>query len=319
MQILLVDEANDEIDPAEDIIIQSLNYFFSDNYRSIVCSAKYISSFLHGSSTLAILLGTIFIRSMMVKHADNIRTDNCKSHQARLSIIGILVAVFIFTFCMGVIIVLILYPLSPFDFVLARSCRGLAISYSEIEKRKIMEGWLARLVSLAVFTIAILSCHVRIIRFKRHHNMSYFSQFRQNIVTVDQTLAAAYLKIALAVFRETIFLSIINSSTSMIKDENFIKISNFLNCIAIPCYWIYSTKKDFKEYWSKETVFLRNILPRTEVAPLQINTVYSSEHKSSSAIQPRGPHIHEKSFMGDISQPVSESRLPGKFAHGLKF
>ena len=319
VQILLVVEENDEKDPYDEVLIHVLDSLFYDHQKSIFCSVQYMSNFIHATSTLNVLLGTIFIRSMMVKHADNMRPNSldCKSHQARLSIIGILVAVFIFTFCSGVIIVLIFDPLSPFDFVLVRNCREVPISYSEEEMRKIMQGWLSRLVSLAIFALATFSCHVRIIQFKRRHNMSYFSHFRQNIATVDQSLAAAYLKIGLAVFKEVIFYSIINKSTSTIEVDAFMKISNVLNCIAIPCYWIYSTKQDFNELWSKETVFWRKFLPANKVVSPRLNGVYSLE-QTSATIEPRGPHIQETSFMGEESHPYREERLDGRFSYGFQ-
>ena len=152
-----------------------------------------MSHFIHGTAILSVLLGSIFIRSMMVKHADNIRPDiyECKRHQARVRIIGVLVAVFIFTLCIGVVLVLYLHSHTPFDFVVVRSCRGVPLTYPEDENKKIVRAWMSRLVSLSIFAIATLSCHVRIINFKRRHNMSYFSQFRQNIATLDQSLAAA--------------------------------------------------------------------------------------------------------------------------------
>ena len=116
VQIFLIGEGSENTDPNVDDFVQSLEYVFSDHYRSILCSAQYMTGFFHGSSTLIILLGIIFIRLMMIKYADNIRTDSLdrKVHQARLSIIGILVVVFIFTFCIGVIINLVLFPLSLF-------------------------------------------------------------------------------------------------------------------------------------------------------------------------------------------------------------
>ena len=120
VQLLTNIEEYEEIGLQEDPIIQSLDLLFADSYKSVICSARYISYFIHGSSTLYVMVGIIFIRSMMIKHADNIRQDNlaCKSHQARLSVIGILVAVLVFTGCIGVIISFILLPSSPFDLVL---------------------------------------------------------------------------------------------------------------------------------------------------------------------------------------------------------
>ena len=133
-QSLLTEESEITI-PDENLILHYLEYNFSDNYKSLLCSAKYISQFLHGTFTLTILVGIVFMRSMMVKYADNIRTNNCKAHQARLSFIGILVAVFIFTSCTGVVLTLIIYPIPSSEFVLVRNCRGVPFQYESTRYR----------------------------------------------------------------------------------------------------------------------------------------------------------------------------------------
>ena len=148
--------------------------------------------------------------------------------------------------------------------------------------------------------------------------MSYFSQFRQNIATVDQLLAAGYLKIGLAIFEEALFFSMINNLNIIIEIETFMKISNFLNCIIIPCYWMYSTHRDFTELWSKETVFCRKYVPQSNrVCPLKLNTMYSLD-LSHTALEPRRPHILETSFMVEESQTDRSLRLPGRSSYGFK-
>jgi hypothetical protein len=141
---------------------------------------------------------------MMVKHAENIRPDSYdrKNYHAYVRIIRILVAVFIFTFIVRMLLILYLNHHSPFDFVVLRICSRVPLTYPEAENKKIMRAWMCCLVSLSIFAIATLSCHVRIINYKRCHNMSYFSQFRQNIATMDQSLVATYLQIVLAIFYE---------------------------------------------------------------------------------------------------------------------
>ena len=254
---IFIGDANDQTIPDGDMIIQYFEYSFSDNYKAIICSIKYISQYIHGSFTLCILCGSIFIRSMMVKHADNIRTNNldCKSHQAYLSDIGILAGILILTIWLGLIITMIIAPISPVDYVLVQSCRGVPISYSEEEMRKKLSHVSSRFVILVVFALGTLSSQVRISYFRKHHNGSYFSKFRQNIATIDQSLAAAYLRIAAALVKEVMIFVIIRNSTRIIQFETYLKIRNILMCVVIPCYWIYSTKKDFPEFWSEEMCF----------------------------------------------------------------
>jgi hypothetical protein len=310
VQIFINIEEYEEIGLEEDPIIQSLELLFTDSYKSIICSARYMAYFIHGSSTLYVMVGIIFIRSIMIKHADNIRQDNlaCKSHQARLSVIGILVAVLVFTGCFGVIIGFILLPRSPFDFVLVRNCRGVSMSYSEEETHKIISSWLTRLIIIILISLAIFSCQVRIIVFKRRHNSSYFSHFRQNIATLHQTFAAAYLKICMALVKEVIFFNWVTNSSTSIEIGPFLKLSIVLDCIFIPCFWMYSTKHDFREFWCSETVFWRKNIIEKYVFPAV----------PTPSLEPRRPHILETSFIDNQSDRKIKRLHPGRFSFSLK-
>ena len=101
--------------------------------------------------------------------------------------------------------------------------------------------------------VEAFKCHARIIL------------FRQNIATLDQKLMAAYLRICRPILREIIFIPILISSQPVVKDEMFLKLMNCVNSIDIPCYWVFSTKKDFKEFWSEENVFLKQPSPLPNV------------------------------------------------------
>ena len=87
-------------------LIQVLDHVFSDYYKSILCSARYLAGFIFLFSSLVIILGTIFIRMIMIKHAENIRTNRFirKGHQAYLKIFGILVRVWLVTLITNAII-----------------------------------------------------------------------------------------------------------------------------------------------------------------------------------------------------------------------
>ena len=116
-QSLLIEDSKISISN-EHLVLHYLEYNFSGNYKSLLCSAKYISQFLHGTFTVTTFVGIVFLRSMMVKYADDIRTNNCKAHQARLSFLGVLVAVFIVTSCTGVVITFIIFTLPSSEYVL---------------------------------------------------------------------------------------------------------------------------------------------------------------------------------------------------------
>ena len=89
-----------------------LNYFtefiFHDTARSVACSGQFVAQFIHERFVQYMLIGLVLLRTIMVKHANNIRTKNCKAHQARLSFIGILILIFVITNILGIIIVIFL-------------------------------------------------------------------------------------------------------------------------------------------------------------------------------------------------------------------
>ena len=142
--------------------------------------------------------------------------------------------------------------------------------------------------------------------------MSYFSQFRQNIATLDQTLVAAYLKICLLVLQNINFNPIFTNSQPVIEHGISTKLSNFVNIIVIPCYWFFSTKQNFKGFCSKETVFLKQLSPQATVAPHKI----ISEEGTTQVLVPRRPEYQETSFMNEGSLSNTR-RLPGKFTYGF--
>ena len=184
------------------------------------------------------------------------------------------------------------------------------MSYSEEERHKIISSWLSRLIFIILITLAIFSCQVRIIVFKRRHNSSYFSRFRQNIATLHQTFVAAYLKICMALVKEVIFFNgVINPFTS-IELGSFLKISIVLDCIFIPCFWMYSTKQDFREFWCGETVFWR-----TNRIPKYVFAVQADVRNLS--LEPRRPHTLETSFIFQSERKI-EKLHPGRFSFSFK-
>ena len=297
-EICILSEINEQNGVAvKDEFVRALDPLFLDYYKSFLCSAQYLAGFIFTWASMDVLLGIIFIRMMMIKYANKIQTTRFinKGQKAHLRIIGILVAVWIIALITNNIINLILFPFFPFDFFPVKSCRGVVILYDEEEQQMIFRGWLIRLINLVLMAVAALTSHARVLLFRRHHSLSYFSKYRQNIATLDQTLMAAYLKIFLAILKEMNFIPILINSHSIIEDELFMKIMNLVNCTVVPCYWVFSTKQHFKEFWSKETIFLKRLSPPTNVAPQQ--NVGDQGQGASTMIIPRREEYQDTSFI----------------------
>ena len=159
-------------------------------------------------------------------------------------------------------------------------------------------------VLLGLIVVTTISCHIRVIYYRRKHNNSYFSKYRQSMATMDQLLAAAYLKLLTSLSEEAVVLTHVLHLTLTVDYDTFLQMNNLLNCIIVPCYWLVSSRRDFKELWALGTCFwaskpvphkkgqnISNRLPLTPRRPnLQksvLNYDYEGSHKTQEATTPR--------------------------------
>ena len=290
----------------QDDLLQSLDLLYLDTYLSNVCAAQYMFGHVYRSSTLYLYFGVIFIRMILIRHAENIRTDNMspKTHQARLSIIGGIVLGLILSLMASLIINLMLFPQFPFEFLLVRNCRGIQTLYSSEEIEKIKKGWSVDLVGLMLLLVATMFFHLRVCLTKRRQHISKFSQNRQNIATLDQTLAASYLKLVLAIMETFSFLLILNNSPYKIYNTPLLVATNTLNCIAVPAYWTYSASTHFQDLSSHQILFSRKL------------TSHNSVNASRGVLEPRRPT--NQHISGEQYSKGGEGFRPGKFSYIFK-
>ena len=218
---------------------------------------------------------------MMINYAEQIRTSSmiCRNHQAQLSKIGAFGAVYILTIMISNIINVICFTNFPYEFVLVKYCRGVPLSYSEIKRQKIIQAWMIKSWFYILMLLTALFSHLKIWVTKRRRHRSNFTMKRQNIATLDQTLSAFYLKVCWAILSEIYLYLIINKSQYKTYINVFNLTGDFLNCIVVPSYWLYSTKQGFKDLWSQDSLLVKK--KRT--------TPYSPLHNISSDKEPRRP------------------------------
>ena len=77
---------------------------------------------------------------------------------------------------------------------------------------------LLRLFSTFGLLFFLLTTHLRIARFRKSKNNSYFPKFRQNIATCNQTLAYAYIKCAIQ------FAKVFHLMTLYLDNDMFIDV-----------------------------------------------------------------------------------------------
>ena len=250
------------------------------------CSANVVFNFLHGTPTMLILLAAVFIRFVMIKHAENIRKEKkfCKSHQAHISRIGALVGVLVLMTSLVYIINYMTHDFFPEEFTEVKICKG--VERLGREKMSLKHCWL-RITALSMLFMFTLSFNIRIMLFRQRHNHSYFSRYRQNIATAYQTLLLIYTKIGFKTMKEVLILCTILGKTHSGQKTHFVLITvwNIVECVLIPGFLLFSTKNHFPEIWSEETLFWFKI--KYVKHGLCLTNLREETKK-----EPRGPYNH---------------------------
>ena len=300
----------------EESLMDYLLRLVSFNHQtSLSCSTHVLANFFHGVPTMLILLGVVFIRLIMIKHAEKVRQDKMprKRDQARLSMIGVLVGVLIITLCLIYMVNFIMHDFFPNEFIEVRICKGVYKPTDEIEK---MRFWWMRMSSLALMLIFTLSCNIRIFLFRRQHGLSYFSRYRQNIATAHQTFAAIYIKIIFKILKEILILCIIFEKFSCSRMFLFLMMPycSILECIIIPGYWIFSTKSHFPELWSTETLFWNKVVSKRKLR--QDENGFTDLSKTTPEKVPRGPYSNDRKV--DLMHQNVFKGPAGKFSYKMR-
>ena len=265
-------------------LLLALDILYLDIYNSRLCAAQYIMSHVYRSTSINIFLSMVFLRMILIKHGDKIRTESMRSkqHQARLSVIGALFSLFIFSYLIILIFNLVLFPQFPYEFLVVRHCRGLPSSYTNTEWEKIRAGWSIDVVLLLLVLVIIVCCNLRVLFIRRKWHRSRFTQRRQNIATLNQVLVAAYLKLFSALTETFSFLLILNNSSYAVNTYQLLIITSIINCIVVPGFWLYSSGNHLKEITSQQ---IKTSLP-----------LYSTSPAPRYPLEPRRPNNLEMTF-----------------------
>ena len=146
-----------------------------------------------------LLIGNIFLRGLLVKHAKYISIES-NSNTLMVSDFGLPVWLSIISFSFLHILYFCLTPDFPYNFPNVRICQNLS-SYTNVTELtghdnvlhnkmfiSMMVGWLL----LMAF---VISAHLKIYSLQRSFTRQR-QVLRQNVNTVQQVLAAAYIKLA---------------------------------------------------------------------------------------------------------------------------
>ena len=152
--------------------------------------------YFHRIFSFYILIGNLFLRGLLVKHAKYISLE---SHVNTLMVsdFGLPVWVTISTFSFLNLLYLGLNEDFPFNFPSVRTCRGISTFIDTGHQHDNYKMLLSVIVCLFLLTGFVIMSHSKIYALQKsfRKTQSTRKQLRQNVNTVQQILAAAYLKV----------------------------------------------------------------------------------------------------------------------------
>ena len=284
------------------LVASALHYSELRLFSCMLCFHTYI---MFRSSTLTVLVASVFHRGIIVKRGGDISL--LANRKTFIQNSGILIFILCFTWNLTLCISLMINPHFPDKFPLVLLCLENDLDSLKAAEDNLIIARLADFAACLLFTFSLCSSHTRIYRFKQCHGASYFSNFRQNIATVNETLLAAYVKIGF------IFLNLLVGFLCVfyIRSENFFIIYQLfgnltvvVDCIIIPASWIFSTRKSFPELWSG--IFLeRHDLSVPE-------SVQETRKTKNSVKNPKGPYVDDrdlKEILEHDAMKLNHSRI----------
>ena len=226
----------------------------SENYH---CSAMTLTPQLYRIVSLYLLLGSLFLRSLFVKHAKYISVVS-KSNKLVITDFGIpiWVAIVAFTVLNGLFIGL--HPNFPIEFPNVRICRGIEPYRNETDKARQFQILLMFLIWFIIIASFVLSSHLRL-----HQYIAKFqrkNKVRQNVNTIQQTIAAAYIKLLTSLINNTLLhWQAANPKAISTKQIQFCEaVAMSLECVIVPAFWLWETKKNFPELISSRNTVFKN-------------------------------------------------------------
>ena len=97
-------------------------------------------------------------------------------------------------------------------------------------KKEMTRNNLLRIGQIFFVVIFVLTSQLRIRRYRKTHNHSYFMSYRQNIATIDQTIYYAYIKCFCNLMKSIQFIAVVEFNLILYMDVVGALIGIFPNC-----------------------------------------------------------------------------------------
>ena len=125
---------------------------------------------------------------------------------------------------------------------------------------------------------------------------------------MDQLMFAAYVTLITALTKEALVITNLLNFSSTMDYQTFLQFNTLINCISIPSYWIYSTRKDFHELWSIETCFWKT----------KNTTLQETIEVQMVPLEPRRPSSCKVFSANERGQQEESTRASGRFSFGFR-
>lgn len=241
-----------------------------------LCSGLVIVPQFFRIISLYILMGSLFLRSLFVKHAKYISLVSKRNHLV-ISDFGLPIWITIFTFVLLNILFMLLHTNFPDNFPNVRLCLDKEPFRNKMDEDLYLQTILTTSSGSIILATFVVSVHLRLHDYLRRYHQRSLNNFRQNVTTAKQTILACYIKLTFALVNCSLLHVQVRQEPGGVVTNGLMEMLEMLamtvECVLVPSFWLAETRSNFPELTSSNNSILRNVFfPNSvdiSVIPLQ--------------------------------------------------
>ena len=272
----------------------SLQHFFEPELfqNNLLCAGITIIPQFYRIVSLYILLGTLFLRSLFVKHARYISLVS-QNNLLVISDFGIPVWVTIFSFILLNGLFMILHPNFPSELPNVRICRGVPPYRNNVDEALHFQTFLISVIGSIILASFVVSSHLRLHYYHTKFGSKTITHFRQNVNTVHQTIGAAYIKLITSLINSTLLhFQIVDPTFISAEEIQFCEmVAMSVECVAVPAFWLWETNKNFPELTSSRNTILKDCGENNLLSVIALDNIGETRNNNERPLTPRRPNF----------------------------
>ena len=269
-------------------------YFLGDKIvlQDFFCAAITISPQFYRIVSLYLLLGILFLRSLFVKHAKYISLVS-QNNLLVISDFGIPVWVTICSFILLNGLFMSLHPNFPLEFPNVRICRGLPPYRNHVDEALQFQTFLISVIGSIILASFVVSSHLRLHSYHAKFSRKKSTFFRQNVNTIHQTIAAAYIKLLTALINcSLLHFQTLHPTLISAEEIQFCEmVAMGLECVVVPAFWLWETNKNFPELTSSRNTILKDCGESSFISVIALDHIGESTNNNDRPLSPRRPNF----------------------------